>query len=276
MKTYKSLVIETKNNLDMQSLFEVYEELAAVNIRKIKDSVLSSRQYYEGLTNLWDGVGSDVLEVIEMSQKEAAVCITANAGLFGDIIDKTFLPFLEFIKKSSVDVYIVGKVGEELMRELGENVPYHTFSLSDDKIEEDVFREIILKVISYKKVHFFYGKFKSVAIQDPDVAKVSGRFLPEPGEKANMNKDAKFSYLYEPSLWHVSQVFGEVLASVLEQLLKESQLAKFGSRLMHLHDSIENVQKKVSGLQKEKRSMRKKNINKKQNSMISGLIVRTR
>jgi F0F1-type ATP synthase gamma subunit len=276
MKNSKALLNETRNNLDMKSLFEVYEELAALNIRRVKKTVLSSREYFDGLRNVWDGVGTDVSAVVEMSQKEAAVCITANAGLFGDIIDKTFLPFLEFIKHNSVDVYVVGKVGESLMRTLGKDLSYQTFYLADDLIDEAIFREIVTKVIAYKKVHFFYGQFKSVAVQNPEVARIVGRFLPEPGEPAELKKGATFQYIYEPSLWHVAQAFSEVIASVLEQVLEESQLAKFGSRVMHLHDSIENVSKKVALLKREKRTVRKKSLDKKQNSMISGILARTR
>lgn len=276
MQTYKTLVAETKNTLELESLLEVYEELAATKMQKIRSEILNSREFYEGLTTLVDEVGSDVSEAVKTTDKEAAVFVSANAGLYGEIIEKTFSNFMSFIKKMpQLDLFIIGRNGNTLMKEYGKGYTFQTIDLPDDKVEEKMLAEIIVKLLRYKKLFIFYGKFKDVAIQNPYMARVPGELLPKTGEKLELIKKKRLQYLYEPALSHISTIFAqELFASLFEKMLEEASLARLGSRLMHLDSSLEHIAARLKFLTNDRRKVQKASLDKKQNDMISSVLVR--
>ena len=85
----------------------------------------------------------------------------------------------------------------------------------------------------------------------------------------------KFLYLYEPTEAAVAEVFTkEIAAAVFDQTLKESQLAKFASRLMYLDTAIEKIDEKITGYKLEKAKAQKRAMGKKQAVAFSGIISR--
>jgi F0F1-type ATP synthase gamma subunit len=276
MKTIKSVISENKDTLELKGLIEVYEELAATKMQKIRAGILASRDFFEGLSRLSDEVGSDFAQVIAgFGKKTAAVFLGANTGLYGEIIDKTFGLFLDFIRQNRADVFVVGELGQELMRQHAPGVRYQLLNLDDDKIDPESFRELVLRILPYRRILVFYGKFKNLAVQLASQTGISGDLLPKSEEDWQMLRKKRLSYLYEPSLEGVSGVFAkEILTSIFEQTLRESQLARFASRLMRLDQAIENVNLSLAKLNGEKRSLRKKILGKKQNIMISGVMAR--
>lgn len=274
MKSYKSLLSESANLLEIKGLIEVYEELAAGKMQKIRKFILSGRDFFESLEKLSDEVGSDFESVTASEKKTTAVFISANTGLYGEIIDKTFREFLDFISKNETEVYIIGKLGEELMKSLAPQISYRPLPFSDGDIVPEEFNLALASLFPYKKITVFYGKFYNIATQRPFVSKLSGETLTRSQNPEELKK-IRFRYLYEPSLYAVSEVFaGEILTSMLDSILRESQLAKQASRLMQLDQTIENIDLNLEKITSEKRSLRKKTLNRKQNAMISGIMAR--
>ena len=79
-------------------------------------------------------------------------------------------------------------------------------------------------------------------------------------------------YLFEPSVGDVARIFeGEILASIFEQTLHESQLAKFASRLMALDASVDKIEDRWKDIGRELRRVERREINNKQLSTISGM-----
>lgn len=275
MRSYKSLLSDTANLLEIKGMVEVYEELAAGKMQKIRKFILSNRDFFESLEKLSDEVGSDFESVVAAEKKTTAVFVSANTGLYGEIIDKTFRQFLDFIAQNETEVYVIGKLGESLMQSLAPRVAYRSLPFSDDEILPEEFDSLLATLFPYKKIIVFYGKFYNIAIQRPFVSRLTGEVLTRsqnPDEFAKI----RFRYLYEPSLLSVSEVFaGEILTSMLDAILRESQLAKQASRLMQLDQTIENIDLNLTKITAEKRSLRKKSLNRKQNSMISGIISRS-
>lgn len=274
MRSYKFLVSEASNLLEIKGFIEVYEELAAGKMQKIRKFILSGRDFFEALEKLSDEVGSDFETVTEAGKKTAAVFISANTGLYGEIIDKTFKQFLVFISKNESDVYIVGKLGEELMKSLAPKVAFRPLPFSDGDIVPEEFNLALSSLFPYKKIVVFYGKFYNIATQHPFVSRLSGETLSRSQNPEELAK-IHFRYLYEPSLFTVSEVFaGEILTSMFDAILREAQLAKQASRLIQLDTTIENIDFSLIKITSEKRNLRKKILNKKQNSMVSGIMAR--
>lgn len=274
MTAYKQLVSETNELLDLGNLLEAYEDLSATKIQKIKEDILACRDFYEGLGRLSENVGKDFAE-IGLKKREAAIFIASNTGLYGNIIEKTFMAFIDFVKNSRVDIFVAGKLGESLIKNYEEDLPFTSLTLPDAAIDENLLKETVAKIVPYKKIHVFYGKFKNLALQHAEKSTISGEFLPDNPEDLAILKEKTLNFIYEPSMEAVSEVFtNEILSLLLERLLKESLLARFASRLMHLDESIERNNKLLKELDLDKHSSRKKTLDRKQNAMISNLIIR--
>ncbi len=274
MTVYKQLVDEKNELLDLGNLLEAYEDLAAEKIQKVKADILACRDFYEGLAKLSDMVGKD-FEDIGLKKKEAAIFIASNTGLYGDIIEKIFILFLDFIKKNKVDIFVAGKLGESLMKNYAENFKFFSLTLPDTVIDECLLKKTVGRVISYRRIHVFYGKFKNLTFQHSEKTSISGDFLPKNSKEWEMIENRDLNFVYEPSIVAVSEVLTkEILSSLLERLLKESLLARFASRLMHLDESLEKNKNMIKKIDFNKHSVRKKNLDRKQNAMISNLIIR--
>lgn len=274
MTAYKHLVKETNELLDLGSLLEAYEDLAATKIQKIKEDIIACRNFYEGLAGLSENVSKDFAD-IGLKKKEAAILVASNTGLYGNIIEKTFMSFIEFVSNNKVDIFVAGKLGESLIKNYSENLKFTPLILPDAVINEDLLKKTVAKIVHYKKIHVFYGKFKNLALQYPERSTLSGEFLPDNPEDIEALKEKDLNFIYEPSMEAVSEVFtNEILSLLLERLLKESLLSRSASRLMHLDESLEKNNKLLKELDLEKHSSRKKTLDRKQNAMISNLIIR--
>lgn len=276
MKTIKTLINETKSTFEMKGLMEVYEELAAIKMQKIRQSILAAREFFDSISRISVEIGTDFEDIKDTDRKQtAAVFVSANTGLYGQIIYETFSLFIDFVKKNDVDVFIIGNVGEQLLKEYKLDLSYRVFQLSDDTVDDSSLTYIIQQVLSYKKVLFFYGRFKNIVIQTPSIAQISGDLLPKSNEGIEILKKKQLQFLYEPSVFDVTNIFGnEILSSTIEQLLRESQLAKLGSRLINLDDTIEHINDHLGQLGKQRWRMQKQTMDKKQNALISGIIAR--
>lgn len=275
--TIKSIIIETQNMTEFRGLIEVYEELAAGKMRKVKTSIMGTRDFYESLSQLSVDVGSDFHSALERENpREAVLFIAANAGLYGDIVEKTFQLFLEYVRSHKAEVFVAGKLGGELMKDFAKDISYKSIAVADDKIEEKPLYDLLKEVVTFHKILVFYGKFQNLIIQHPQMGVVSGQMFPQSEAEIQMLAKKRMIYLYEPSVYSVSELFTkEVLAGVLEQMILESQLAKFASRVMHLDRATEKVDEELRQLEGDRRKARKQTIEKKQNAMMANIMSRT-
>ncbi len=279
MKTYKSVVSETKDISEVKDLIGVYEELSALKMQEIRHDILISREYFEGLRKLSDEVGSDFSVILPplTIPKKAAVFISANSGLYGDIVDKIFMLFLDYIKQNHVDTFVIGKLGAEIMRQHAPGITFTELALKDDKIAADDFHEIFTKISGYHEVSVFYGKFQNLVRQDANTGRVSSELISaEQKRDPDALRKKHFQNLYEPTLETVSEIFAnEIFLSVFEAMVRESQLARLAARLMNLDQSIDTIDTRLIALGAQRQAIRKKINNRKQNAMISGIMART-
>jgi len=274
MRSYKTVLADEKEMGELRSIIEVYEELASVSMQKIRRDILSARQFYEGLIRLSIEVGSDFEAILSPQKKTAAVFISSNMGLYGDIIERTFAHFLDFIKKRRTDTYIIGRVGAEMMREYAPKFAFRMINLADEKIGQDEFGTLITSMASYREIAIFYGKYHNIAVQIPSQATLTGDILPK-DEDASLTRKKQMIYLYEPSLGDVSEVFArQILALNLEEIVYESMLAKFASRLMHLDRSLLRIEERLFADAIEKRRAIHARADKKQKEMVAGVMAR--
>lgn len=280
-------VVEEFNRVStFKNILETYEEIAAGRMQNARSSVLSGRSFIEELNYIFQQVKTsyrnEVLKKMHMKKikdpnqltfidrngKTLFLLLSSNTGLYGDIVRKTFNLFIELLKKEKADAAIVGRVGLEYLKSSESKIPYSYFNMPDSSINNDDLKKIIAYIISYQKVFIVYGRFENVIKQEPIVTSISGDPLPA----SQTESASKVKYFFEPSLEKILQFFeAEIFASLFEQTVFESQLAKFASRMTSLELRVENITDILKVISLEKEKVRHRIMNKKQLETFSSM-----
>ncbi len=79
-------------------------------------------------------------------------------------------------------------------------------------------------------------------------------------------------YLFEPSLEKILQFFeAEIFASIFEQTIHESQLAKNGSRMLLLDNASQNIKDSLKKTELHLRILKHRQTNTKQLNALTGM-----
>lgn len=244
----------------LEGLTRAYASISSNRMKKIRFSVLSNREF---LTDL-DGIFKDLRlsfrsEVKKLLKKKGIkegekvtflahngktvnVFLSANTGLYGELVPSVFQVFLKDIKGQNAEATIVGKLGLSLFLGVaGNNIPYTYFDFPDYGLDPVKLSEIVSHLVQYEKIRVYHGKFVNLIKQEPAVFNLEAETpvakfsLDEPEEKIT-------KFLFEPTLNEILMFFEtEMFGSLLEQTLKESQLAKFASRMFAMDQAGENI-----------------------------------
>ncbi len=277
MNSNKQMRIEKESLYNLKSLVEVYEEVAATRMQKVREAVLGSRQFLESLLVVFQKVkaayktADPTAGTLVKNGRMVAVFVSANAGLYGDIVNRTFELFVKYVSDNpKVDVVVLGKLGVKMMADRIPNVLYNYFDFSDEGVDMNSFDIIMRYLIQFEKLVVFHGQFRTTVDQTPVATGVSGdAIVVSESVKAEAGKK---SYIFEPSVKDIVHVFeGEILASIFEQTLHESQLSKFASRMLSLDRAMENIEHRLGLVNRAEMRFKHKQKNARQLATISGL-----
>lgn len=295
MSTLHAIEQEMNNLAYIHRVMETYESVAATYMHRTKQSIVESRSFYEGLRSISDDVSSAYQQeqteerprhlFLRIAfwkkfagrmrrQREAAVWLSANTGLYGDIIQKTFHAFIRHISSVKSDIIIVGKRGKLLFDERMPRVQYIYHDLPDNLISiEDL--AVLIDVLSrYQRIRIFYGKFESFISQMP-ISTVVGETAQAPYEQAQKSADIQpiTQYLFEPSLEEIAHFFEtEIMASLLQQITEESRLAKLAARMFQLDTATEHIARTLGVIAFERQRLLHQLENKKQLEVVTSRI----
>lgn len=293
MTNRKTLIVENEGLLDLKALVEAYEEIAANQMQKVRQSVLQSREFMDGVTTIFTKVRNsyekqiaalqksgrkhvEEFSVLPRNNKTVAVFVSANSGLFGDIVERTFKMFVEYVNTNQgqsgkvIDPVIIGKLGLRMLNDRKINLLYNYFDFPDDRVDYDSINMMMRYLLQYERILVFHGQFRSLVYQEAISTGVSGHELVASQQVSSA--DEKVSYLFEPSLKEVLQTFeGEILSSIFAQAMHESQLAKFASRMFNLDRSMENIENRMKALNIERRQVEHQINSRKQLGRIAGI-----
>lgn len=278
MITKKDLENEIESLKGLNDMVDVYEEVAAVRIKHSRDSVLHDRIFISELSEIFNEVVFSYKKQVEALMKAKKiknpaefsfldkngktlyVLISANTGLYGNIIKRTFDLFVENSKNTACDKLIIGKVGQGMWEVLGTKEKYYYFDFPDQNVDNEVLKKILNFLLAYKKVVVFYGQFQNLVKQDPTFSDVSGNSYVEKPLASE-----KVRYFFEPSLSKILEFFEkQIFSSIFGQSVRESQLAKIASRLTTLDSASENIYKKLMDSTFQKNVSKHHEQNKKQ------------
>jgi ATP synthase F1 gamma subunit len=279
MITKKILDGEIANLVGLSDMIKAYEEIAAGRIMHSRELVLTNRNFIEELSEIFQEVvasyrrqfdelvksknidGKGEFSFLNKNGKTLFLLVSANTGLYGSLVKRTFDLFVENSKGQSVDKAIIGRLGLSMWQQTKLNDKYYYFDFPDQRVDEEEFKKILDFIVSYEKIIIFYGRFQNLVTQNPTYSDISGN---APQVKENTPKEEQ-KYLFEPSLEKIMEFFEkQIFASILEQTMRESQLAKIASRITTLDAASENINKRLNLMTSEKIRTTHRQINKKQ------------
>ena len=128
----------------IKGIVEVYEELSAIKMKTIRDEILGTREFLERLANLSNEVGND-LSTIDEIPNSAVVYLSASSGMYGDLPEKVFNAFLNYIKINKATIFIFGKQGKTYVDKYRPNLKFVYYEL-DDKKKNNRYHDRIFKI----------------------------------------------------------------------------------------------------------------------------------
>lgn|SRR3989338_2080186 len=297
---YKKLI---KSEIEFTSTFrqvsQAYEELAVMKMKKVRGGVLKMRDYIEKLSQVFYDVkhayelyikqlkksqkpGSQQKKIklpvpfsFPKPSKSAAIFLSANAKLYGNIIEEVFELFTKEALKPETDLIIVGRIGRRLYEEKKIGHPYFYFDLPDTNVTLELLKPILFHLQKYDRIQVYFGKFEKVGDQEATFSNVSGEQPFLDSSSASQQKAAATSqvkFLFEPSIKDILHFFKTMVsASLFRQAVYESELARLGSRIMVLEEAQTNVLVKLQKLRSQERKIRVRQDNIKQLERISGI-----
>lgn len=282
MSALKQIDSEITSLENIHNLVQTYEEIAAGRMQKVKTSVLVSRDFLSGLDEIFQQVKFSYRKELESMKegkggtpnrrngKTVSVLLSANTGLYGDIVQKTFDKFLAEVQENDSEIVVVGKIGKSMYEATQERLglrDFTYFDLSDNASRPEDFEEIISHIVKYEKVIVFHGKFQSILSQVAIAESLTGD-MPETKKKAAEQN----MYIFEPNLQDIITFFeSEILASIFEQAMHESNLSKYASRMVNLDNAVVNISESLEAAKFNKKRIKHRLLNKKQLSMISSM-----
>ena len=279
----KIINIELANLDGLKTLAEVYQEVAAIYIQKNKEIIIESRNFYDGLSTVFNEIVSAYKAAAraapgKKAKKKVMVLMSANAGLYGEIIEKVFKKFEKEAaeKKTDRDLVIIGKYGKAMMDGSVLREDYTYFDFPDANLNFAVLKPIIDLLAAYEEVAVYYGSFKNLVNQIPaikNVREAAQEAVAPSGQRVTQKKP---SYIFEPSLEQLYRFFeAEIFSSIIEQLSYEFTLSKLSSRTLLLDGVIGNIEKKVKRALLIQQKKTHDAVNKKQGDSIPGILQAT-
>lgn len=275
---------------DFHDLIETYEEIAAIRMRKVKKSVLMEREFLKGL--------SDVFRFVEMAydtyliklgqakkgkrhflktnNKDVRILLSANMGLYGEVIHKTTRKFIEDVRDSDADIVTIGKTGKRVLESVLPGRQFQFFEFSDSGIDDENMKRILDYILQYRNIYVYHGFFKSILKQDIKINNVTGDISDFAGfedseDMEQKEEEQKFGF-FEPSIEEVAAFFEtQTLSVIFEQAMNESSLSKFASRMVTLDMAVSNINNQMKSTNFALKKLKHRNFNRKQITLISSV-----
>lgn len=269
MRSVKKVKEEIVHISQIKGIVEVFEEISAIRMKTIRDEILGSREFLERLANLSNEVGSDLSSVGGVS-KSASIYLSSSGGMYGELPEKVFNAFLGHVANNKTEIFVFGKQGRDYVNKYRPNLKFTYFELDDRKKTSETLSESLKTLSYFSQITVFYGKFKNIVNQESRAQSIMGDYQEKFSKLSKKDlEERRFNHIYEPSVDDVSKKFAtEIKTSVFEGMIKENDLAKTASRLMHLDKAFESINQKLAILEITKNRENKRMEDKKQQERI--------
>jgi F0F1-type ATP synthase gamma subunit len=275
----------------IRSLCLAYEQISVMKMKKIKDAVLYTRNFYDELSEVYSQMKTtyknqvislakknkikepEKLLLMGKNEKSVAVLLSANNKLYGDILNKVFYKFVEETKNQNVDLVIIGRLGKGMYDDLVLNKPYTYFEIPDTDLTINDLKLIINHIIKYSKINVFFGRYESFFTQLALNKNITDdTIIGNDFEK----KDNKF-YYFEPNLEKILLFFEtQIFSNFFKQTAYEGQLARYASRISAMEQALGAIEKEDKLITNLKIKAHNNIIERKQNERVAQIFLRKR
>lgn len=284
MQNRKQLDRDIKMISSFKGLAQAYEEISVTQMQRARGKVLSAREFLVELAKVFEDVkesySSQIEELVKHKKgifsfttkkkngKTVAVLLSSNSKLYGDIGKKVFKVFLEEIRKSDPDIFIIGKVGKEFYEGLDDKKEYGYADFPEGEEGKKNLDSLLANLEEYENVNVYYGQFVNVITQNPVASSITGAQALE----AAGDTRKKVRFFFEPSLQSVLEVFEkQIFGSLFKQTLHESELSHVTSRIRQMEYALENIEVSQKKLYKKRKLLVKRQEAAKRLQRLSGI-----
>jgi F-type H+-transporting ATPase subunit gamma len=258
LKEIRNRITSVSSTMQITSAMKM---VSAAKLKKAQDAITAMRPYAEKLTELLQNlsstlngeVGGDFTKQREV-KKVLVVAITSNRGLCGAFntnVIKEVKNRVEFYAGTQVDVFAIGKKGNDVLSKTSKVYGYHN-AIFDNLTFENVaeIAERLTELFTsgeYDKIELIYNQFKNAATQIVQTE----QFLPwapivsetrAKGEQSGAKPASTGDYIFEPSKEEiVLELIPKSLKTQLYKGIRDSFASEHGARMTAMHKATDNA-----------------------------------
>lgn len=295
MPALKAIRRFAEDLLSFQKFVLSYQETTVYQMQQVRDDVLGSRTFMEGLLEAFfdikhsqQPVQRNILgrpkatkqqfETLTKNGKSAAVFITFETRLAGAAMSKTFELFTDFLRQNpDVLAVLVGQTGQQMFAksDLSERANM-AFPLSENLQNEADMTALLNFLLSFQNVNVFVPMFKSLVSQPPRMVNLTGENTLSDLEKTSPQDTTKKAtgILFEPAYTEMKAFFEvQIVAALFRQLTQEARLANLAGRIATLEQTYYSLAQQIAKLDHEERLAKRKLQDKRQRARLSGMLL---
>lgn len=281
MRDIKRRIKSVKNT---QQITRAMHMIAAAKLRKARESVETSKDYFEkmsevvrdAVTRVENKADHPLLEKREV-KNVGYIVVTADRGLCGGYNSNIIKKTVEEMGQKQVDskLLIVGQKGRDYFKRRQKNIVAEYLKIDEDISYGDA-RNIGLNAIEmyrhgvFDELNLVYTKFITTLSQKPTVTKL----LPvesEDEDRTNRISEEEEQFIYEPSPEGVLDIVIPkfIEASVFGALL-ESKASELAARMTAMDSATENAEELIANLTLSYNRARQASITKEISEIVGG------
>lgn len=278
MRQIRSRIRVAKN---IQQITKAMKMVAAARLKRAQDRVQAARPYarkmeevVQSLATASAGTIVHPLLAVRPVHRAGVLIVTADRGLCGSYnagVIRCALELLAELGQECVDLYIVGRKGDQFFRKRGWNVvesfqvdskgtPRSDAVAITKRLRQDFEAGLV------DEVYVVYSQFQSAITQHPTVCRLLP-IEPEDGDPSGETSD----FLFEPA---AGVLLGELLPRYLLtqvfQALLESIASEHGARMTSMSSATDNASTMISSLTLSLNRARQASITKELAEIVGG------
>jgi ATP synthase F1 gamma subunit len=270
---------EDKQLIDiLNNLATAYQEISVLKMKEARETIKHSRDFVEKLKIVFNSLTSshelDLSKTKNLKKVNTAkVLITANSRFNGDILRKITDAFLTDKDNADADIFVIGKIGEDLLKEASLDFKYKTVQIPDTNITSQDLKELLQQLIKYRSVYVYYAVFKTVLNQEVLITQIPSIYSLL-DKKIQVQPDGSNSmlYLFEPSGEEIADYLNDsVSISVVRQTIYETELARHAARISAMSKLIDKTNQESVKIKKEMLKSNRSLNDRKQRERLTGI-----
>ena len=256
------------------------QQIAAMRMMKLRDSVLSSKRFVEEATlilrelhlerdklhsrQLKNTPGSDRSSSPAPAKVEVAIIVvTSDSGLCGsyntEIVNKLNQVIQEY---PEADYFIIGKKGQAFMkfRSRKLNVKFFPYNIPENVQIKDL-RPLIGMFYYYNQIFLLFSKYINTTTRQVDLVELS---IPNIADIEAQKEKEEGKYIFEPSVNElIAAVHGRIRYALFRQQILDSKLSLYTAQMIAMKTAADNAEDLMSQLSQEYNKTRRKLVDKK-------------